>query len=574
MKWWDDLWLNEAFARFMEYKGAAAIEPYWMMKETFVPNDFVKALHADESEFTHSIAVSVKDPNEIDSLFDDITYAKGGSCLRMLESWMDGKYGSGFFLKNIHGYLVKHAYQNAEGADLWKALKTSQDDVGKFMNTWIGQSGFPIVSVTDLKSRAFKAEQKRFFFNSATNLRLKNEQLWAIPLSFSVFSNSSGKPLKVSEGLFEFTQKSREFDLAKAIPSESVLLLNMEQNGFFRTLYPDRTYFCLLDWLKADPNAFPEVERAGFLSDVMTLTLAGRIKNPVIALEALHLLAKEKSIFVWETALSELQFMKSVFSLKPTYGLMIKFESMLISNILDIVGWRETSPDHTQHHVRARLRATVLQEAVRNQHAATISQARSYFEILKTGGDVDISPDAMGAVYDAGVMYGNQEDYEWVQQRFLKSNFAPDQQIYLHALASSPVPHLQTRTLEFAISANVRKQDVVTLLTQVASLTPLGHVSVWIFLMDNWDVITGPKFARIFDKFNKLLQTTTASFTSNYLIHEAEGLFLKKSNPKFNVPFHSDISVRRGLETAKQLLSWREEYGATVNAWLVNKTSG
>jgi aminopeptidase N len=83
MKWWNDLWLNEGFAEFMEYKAVNAYEPNWKMLETFIPYDLVRALHADESAYTHSIALPVNNPNEINNIFDDISYGKGSSVLRL-----------------------------------------------------------------------------------------------------------------------------------------------------------------------------------------------------------------------------------------------------------------------------------------------------------------------------------------------------------------------------------------------------------------------------------------------------------------------------------------------------------
>ena len=84
MKWWSDLWLNEGFAEFMEYKAVNAVEPNWQMLDQFIPFDFVRALHADESRYTHKIAVNVENPNEISSIFDDISYGKGSRYLILI----------------------------------------------------------------------------------------------------------------------------------------------------------------------------------------------------------------------------------------------------------------------------------------------------------------------------------------------------------------------------------------------------------------------------------------------------------------------------------------------------------
>jgi aminopeptidase N len=82
MRWWNDLWLNEGFAEFMEYKGTDAVEPLWKMLDQFVYVDARKALHADASVFTHPIAATVEEPAEIQEIFDDISYSKGSSVLR------------------------------------------------------------------------------------------------------------------------------------------------------------------------------------------------------------------------------------------------------------------------------------------------------------------------------------------------------------------------------------------------------------------------------------------------------------------------------------------------------------
>ena len=82
MEWWSDLWLNEGFAEFMEYKASDSAEPFWYMKEQFIFSENIRALKADASAFTHSIATNVSNPEEIQEIFDDISYGKGAAVLR------------------------------------------------------------------------------------------------------------------------------------------------------------------------------------------------------------------------------------------------------------------------------------------------------------------------------------------------------------------------------------------------------------------------------------------------------------------------------------------------------------
>ena len=169
---------------------------------------------------------------------------------------------------------------------------------------------------------------------------------------------------------------------------------------------------------------------------------------------------------------------------------------------MESIGWKETKENVEHEHERSKLRGRILREAVRNGHSKTTTKALAFFDAVKRGETIDLSPDTFEAIYIAGVLNGDESDYEFVLDRFLNTTFAPEQIRLLHALASTPVPYLQQRTLELAVSDAVRPQDTISVISSVAVLTPIGHVSVWIFLMANWDDISsGNKFG----SFGKLV---------------------------------------------------------------------
>jgi aminopeptidase 2 len=147
-------------------------------------------------------------------------------------------------------------------------------------------------------------------------------------------------------------------------------------------------------------------------------------------------------------------------------------------------------------------------------------------------------------------MNGNEDDYNFVLDKYFKTTFAPEQQILLHALASTPTPYLQQRTLQLALSDKVRLQDVLSVIQNVAILTPVGRilsltvdVSVWLFFMSNWKDLTQDQKFGAFGKVTGLLQTVVSKFSNSYLISEAERLFVKKLDPDFYIPPHADIAV-------------------------------
>ncbi|RKO86591.1 puromycin-sensitive aminopeptidase, partial [Blyttiomyces helicus] len=162
MEWWNDLWLNEGFAERMEYLGVNAIEPSWRMEEQFVPLDLSRALMADSSYFTHPIAIPVSDPEEIAAIFDDVSYGKGASVIRMLQGYLATTIDESYFFSRIQAYLKEHAYTNAETAELWQALdQDPRVDVAGLMSTFTDQPGYPVVSVSSL-SGDLAIKQERF----------------------------------------------------------------------------------------------------------------------------------------------------------------------------------------------------------------------------------------------------------------------------------------------------------------------------------------------------------------------------------------------------------------------------
>jgi aminopeptidase N len=521
MKWWSDLWLNEGglsimlgFATFMQYKAVDYAEPTWNYPLRFISDDLVRALHADESYYTHQIAIPgkfcitllVHNPAEISSIFDDISYGKGSSILRMLEAWMNEKYGPREFFDRLHVYLTTHAYGNAETSELWDALKTPGQDVGKFMKTWTDQPGFPFLTFDELTTDSVSVQQERFIFASLIGRPEKlhchdidvSKQVWSVPLSYAVYSNSTGTPTRISRGFTEISELGKlQIKFESPLPSDSILLANFLQTGVYRSLYEEKTYWYLIDWLKNDLEFLPAVERGGLISDVFSMTFSGMLHDPTIAFELLQLLRKDTDILVWETALKDVESLKNIFALHPSYGAIVAFETKLVENVIKSIGWKETNTAAKDVHGRALLRGRLLSEAVRNNHPATVEIAMEYFQQIKAGKKIDVETDVLSAIYDAGVIYGNLHDYEFVRDKFLSSTFAPEQQVLLHALASSKAPYLQAKTLEFAISGKVRKQDIQRLIAQVNGLSPIGHITVWVFLMDNWyisELTPGIKF--------------------------------------------------------------------------------
>lgn len=175
MKWWNDLWLNESFANMMEYVAIDALEPDWQIWLDHATMEVVQALRRDALDGVQAIQSDVHHPDEINSLFDpSIVYAKGGRLLRMLQTYI----GDELLQKGLKRYFETYAYQNTEANDLWRCLSdVSGQDIGLIMNTWIAQSGYPVVHVSK-QDDLITLEQEQFFIGAHNG----SDKLWPIPL--------------------------------------------------------------------------------------------------------------------------------------------------------------------------------------------------------------------------------------------------------------------------------------------------------------------------------------------------------------------------------------------------------
>jgi tricorn protease interacting factor F2/3 len=160
MKWWDDLWLNESFATYLAYKAVNHFYPEWRILDKYIVDEVFSALNADALISSHPIKVEVKDPNESTEIFDEISYEKGGSVLRMIENYL----GEEKFRDGLRNYIQKFSYQNAQAEDLWNSLEeVSKVNVKEIMKDYLEKTGFPQVAIRK-ENENYLLKQKRFLF--------------------------------------------------------------------------------------------------------------------------------------------------------------------------------------------------------------------------------------------------------------------------------------------------------------------------------------------------------------------------------------------------------------------------
>src|SRR6476661_309867 len=263
MAWWDNLWLNEGFASWMGSKCTAHFNPQWevwLARE--LPRDPTRrigiakeaAMEGDARSTTHPIRQRIATEAEANSAFDDITYKKGQSFLRMLESFL----GEGVFRDGIRSYIAAHKYSNTTTADLWNALsEASKKPVAEIAAGWTEQPGFPVVKVKRQRDGKVQLTQERFTVNFKNAPPIE----WKIPLTYSVVGEAPATLLMTSK-----------IEALQNIPADRALKLNLDGAGNYRVEYDEPSWKLLLEAL---PKLGVE-DRVNLLSDAWALVQAGR----------------------------------------------------------------------------------------------------------------------------------------------------------------------------------------------------------------------------------------------------------------------------------------------------------
>lgn len=233
MKWWDDLWLNESFANMMEYVSIDAIEPSWNIFEDFQTTGVPLALQRDATDGVQSVHVAVNHPDEINTLFDPaIVYAKGSRLMHMLRRWL----GDDDFRAGLKIYFEKHQYSNTIGHDLWDALsEASGKDVAAFMDAWLEQPGYPVVTA-EVVDDTLVLSQKQFFIGEGQD----QNRIWPIPLN----TNWTGLPEILTEERLAIPNFSQ-----LAAQNEGALRLNTANTAHYITNYKGQLLKAVLNQL-------------------------------------------------------------------------------------------------------------------------------------------------------------------------------------------------------------------------------------------------------------------------------------------------------------------------------------
>lgn len=445
MQWWDNLWLNEAFATLMgSIVLPERIWPEWKMTSQFINDHWARALSLDARRSSHPIEVDCSDPNQIGEIFDAISYSKGASVLRMLK----GVVGDDKFFKGVSLYLNKHLYGNAKTSDLWAGISQAVGkDIGSVMNNWILKIGFPVVSVEELGNGQVRLTQHRFLITGDVKPE-EDETVWWIPLEIKAVQG--GKTTVDHDAVLD--SRTATFDVAS-----DVFKLNAETVGVYRVMYSGER----LAKLGQQAQQFSVDDRVGLVSDAAALTAAGYSKTSG-ALDLVTALAPTESEYL---PLSNIAgFLSGLAAIwwedDAVRAAVDKLRVELFRPVVDRLGYDHGENDEP---TLKQLRTLAVGVAASGGDKDVVAELKARFQpFLEHGDDSRIPPDLQGTVFRHAVSDGGEAEYEKLLAVYNNPPNPSTKLDALSAIASAKEPALLDRSFEMlADTQAVKDQDVV-----------------------------------------------------------------------------------------------------------------
>ncbi|MBS3083644.1 M1 family metallopeptidase [Candidatus Pacearchaeota archaeon] len=455
MDWWNDLWLNESFANYMAYKAVDHYNPEWKIWTDYLATELSTGLFKDSLKTTHPIEVEVNSPEEIEEIFDEISYQKGGSVLRMLESHI----GEESFRIGVSNYLKEYSYSNAAASDLWDSLNNIDKNkkVKELMKYWISQPGHPLVSIEKTPS-GLKISQER--------CNKKTDQVWPIPLSICTENICHNKLLEKKEETYNI--------------KENYIKANHEQLGFYRTKYSKELLKNLAIMVKE--KKLNEQDRWGVNSDLWALCSINEeeVKNYLSFVENY---LSEDSYNILADISSSIRKLDRLFYYeswwpktkeKITNKLLQTFKSQLKN-----LGWNKIEEESTEDTL---MRSLCINFCGFANDKETITEAKSRYATN------NLTLDTAASIYSIVAQNGDEKTFKDMLNKYENSKELEYKIKLLSSLYQFRETKILDEALNIALTEKVRAQDLRYVFTNTLS-NPTTQKVIIKWTKNNWDKI-------------------------------------------------------------------------------------
>ncbi|PPQ65107.1 hypothetical protein CVT24_003068 [Panaeolus cyanescens] len=445
MEWWNYLYLNEGFATLMG-EVIIPVFPEWRVNSEFITDHLNRALGLDAKESSHPIEVDCPDANDINQIFDALSYSKAASVLRMLSNYV----GEEKFLKGVSLYLKKRLFGNSVTHDLWEGISTATGrNITAIMENWITKIGFPVITVTETDDgKAIKVRQDRFLETGAADPK-DNETIWNVPLS--LLSTKDGKSSIDHSAILEEREKVIPIDTTQPFK------LNAETTGVFRVLYtPERLAKIAAEAAKEN-SAFSLNDRIGLVHDSMALSKAG-LQKLSSALTLIDTWKNEKEYLVWQGVSEAIGGLISIWwENTEVVDKLNALRRKLFVPLVEKLGY-EYAPEDSRD--TSLLRTLAIGQAAAARDPTVVGELQARFQKYLDTGDISSIPaDLLRVTFTTAVRHGGRKEFDAAIKSHDKPSTPSEKIAAIFAMGATEDPELAKETLDFVTSKS-KDQDI------------------------------------------------------------------------------------------------------------------
>ncbi|XP_008828765.1 endoplasmic reticulum aminopeptidase 1 [Nannospalax galili] len=571
MEWWNDLWLNEGFAKFMEFVSVSVTHPELKVEEYFFGKCF-DAMEVDALNSSHPVSTPVENPAQIREMFDDVSYDKGACILNMLRDYLSADA----FKSGIVKYLNKYSYRNTKNDDLWDSMASicptdgaqtvdgfcsrSQRsssashwhqegvDVKTMMNTWTLQKGFPLITIS---MRGRNVHMKQEHYMKGSDSALETGYLWHVPLTFITSKSNSVQ---------RFLLKTKT-DVLILPEAAEWIKFNVGMNGYYIVHYEGDGWDSLTDLLKRAHTAVSSNDRASLINNAFQLVSIGRLSIEK-ALDLILYLKNETEIMPVFQGLNELVPMYKLMEKRDMNEVETQFKTFLLRLLRGLID-KQTWTDEGSISERM-LRSQLLLLACVRKYQPCVQTAEGYFRKWKeSNGNLSLPRDVTLAVFAVGAQ--STEGWDFLYNKYQSSLFSTEKGQIEFALSTSQDQEKLQWLLDQSFRGEIIKtQEFPHILTFIGR-NPVGYPLAWKFLRENWNKIV-QKFDLGSASLAHMVMGTTNQFSTKARLEEVKGFFssLKENGSQLRC-------VQQTIETIEENIRWMDKNFDKIRIWLQNE---
>ncbi|KAL3062586.1 hypothetical protein OYC64_002401 [Pagothenia borchgrevinki] len=574
MEWWNDLWLNEGFAKFMEFISLRVTYPELQVDDFFLGKCF-EAMEVDSLSSSHPVSTPVENPTQIQEMFDDVSYDKGACILNMLRDFLTPEA----FEIGIIRYLKRYSYQNTVNSHLWESLTNvcnSDDldegrikhkefcskrdvqsgatkwysgdelDVRAIMDTWTLQEGFPLVTV-EVRGREVRLSQERYL--KTDDYSLTEGFLWQIPLTYMTSTSST---------VHRFLLKTKTDVLY--LPEEADWVkFNVDMSGYYMVHYAGEGWNSIIKLLHHNHTALSSNDRASLIHNVFQLVSTEKVRLDT-ALELSLYLSKETEIMAVTQGFGELVPLYKLMEKRDMAALENQMKDYIVDLFRGLIGRQEwTDSGSVPQRV---MRSYLLLFGCFRNYAPCVSKATELFTKWKeSDGTMSLPVDITMAVFLIGAR--TPEGWDFLLEKYRSSLQMSVKSRMKSAMSTSPLPEKLKWMMEHSLSNVVMKtQDLPDVMVSV-SRNPRGYKMAWDFLRANWHILI-KKFELGSSTVSFMVTGVTSQYSTREMLEEVRSFF-----GSLDEESGSEMRcIRQAYETIEDNIRWTDRNLPLLQAWL------